>query len=179
MHRLLVAIGVIIGLSAAPDARAQSRVEKNVIYGMYSGLALLMDIHYPAQANGYGIVFVSGSGWQAPLNYGAVGRRSRRFPSGGRRFCALVTPYCHQSPRRAAISLSDRRRGCSARGALRASPGAAIGIDPNRLGGIGGSSGAHLIGLVAMLGAAGIRRYRPRESRTRHNTDRRSACRPY
>jgi acetyl esterase/lipase len=31
-----------------------------------------------------------------------------------------------------------------------------FGIDPNRIGGVGGSSGAHLIGLVAMLGAPGI-----------------------
>ena len=30
------------------------------------------------------------------------------------------------------------------------------GIDPNRLGGVGGSSGAHLIGLVATLAARGI-----------------------
>ena len=80
VHRLLVAIGVIIGLSAATDTRAQSRVEKNVIYGMYSGLALLMDVHHPAQANGYGIVFVSGSGWQAPLNYGAVGLKEAQIP---------------------------------------------------------------------------------------------------
>ena len=28
-------------------------------------------------------------------------------------------------------------------------------IDPNRIGGLGGSSGGHLVGLVAMLGAAG------------------------
>ena len=31
-----------------------------------------------------------------------------------------------------------------------------FGIDPSRLGGVGGSSGAHLIGLVAMLGASGV-----------------------
>jgi acetyl esterase/lipase len=31
-----------------------------------------------------------------------------------------------------------------------------FGVSPNRLGGVGGSSGAHLIGLVALLGAPGL-----------------------
>ena len=47
------------------------RVEANVVYGMYSGTALLMDVYQPAQPNGYGIVYVSGSGWTAPLAYDA------------------------------------------------------------------------------------------------------------
>ena len=47
-------------------------VERNVIYGMYSGFALLMDVYRPVTSNGYGIVFVAGSGWQAPPDYGAT-----------------------------------------------------------------------------------------------------------
>ena len=50
---------------------AEPRVERNVIYGMYSGLALLMDIHHPPTSNGYGIIFISGSGWHAPLGLDA------------------------------------------------------------------------------------------------------------
>lgn len=42
--------------------------EANVIYGMYSGLALLMDVYRPARANGYGVVFIPGSGWGASLS---------------------------------------------------------------------------------------------------------------
>jgi len=52
-------------------AATQPRVEKNVIYGMYSGLALLLDVHYPEKPNGYGLVFISGSGWTTALSYGA------------------------------------------------------------------------------------------------------------
>lgn len=48
------------------------RVERNVIYGMYSGLALLMDVYHPAKPNGYGIIYVPGSGWHSPLAYNAV-----------------------------------------------------------------------------------------------------------
>jgi len=42
-------------------------VKSNMVYGMYSGLALLMDVYEPEEPNGYGVVFISGSGWSAPL----------------------------------------------------------------------------------------------------------------
>jgi acetyl esterase/lipase len=38
---------------------------------MYSGLAHLLDVHYPRSPNGYGIVFIAGSGWTAPLSLDA------------------------------------------------------------------------------------------------------------
>ena len=40
------ALLVVIGASTS----AQSRVEKNVVFGMYSGAALLLDVHYPAKS---------------------------------------------------------------------------------------------------------------------------------
>src|SRR2546430_111039 len=55
----------------ATSAQAQARVERNVVYGMYSGLALLLDVHYPERPNGYGIVCVPGSAFTAPLAYDA------------------------------------------------------------------------------------------------------------
>ena len=42
---------------------AKHRVERNVVYGMYSGLALLLDVYHPNEPNGYGVIFISGSGW--------------------------------------------------------------------------------------------------------------------
>jgi uncharacterized protein (DUF433 family) len=64
-------------------ALAQSRVERNIVYGMYSGTALLMDVHYPVNANGVGVIFVPGSGWSADTAYGAARAASdwakRRF----------------------------------------------------------------------------------------------------
>ena len=59
-------------LYATGDANAQAKVERNVVYGMYSGLALLMDVYYPENPNGYGIVFVSGSGWTRELSLDAA-----------------------------------------------------------------------------------------------------------
>ena len=55
----------------SPSLSAQARVDRNVVYGMYSGLALLMDVHHPADPNGYGLILIRGSGWHAPPGYGA------------------------------------------------------------------------------------------------------------
>ncbi len=57
-----------VALIAPASLQAQARVESNVVYGMYSGLALLMDVYHPADPNGYGIVVIRGSGWHAPLS---------------------------------------------------------------------------------------------------------------
>jgi hypothetical protein len=47
-------------------------MKHNVVYGMYSGLALLMDVYEPEEPNGYGVIFISGSGWSAPLGRDAT-----------------------------------------------------------------------------------------------------------
>src|SRR5947207_4586824 len=65
-----ILLSLLIFVFCLENARAE-RLDKNVIYGMYSGLALLMDVHYPEKPNGYGVIFISGSGWHAPLEYAA------------------------------------------------------------------------------------------------------------
>lgn len=67
IRRTILAGVFLLGLGAS--AAAQPRVERNVVYGMYSGSALVLDIHYPARPNGFGIAFIAGSGWSAPLGY--------------------------------------------------------------------------------------------------------------
>jgi acetyl esterase/lipase len=69
MRKVLAATSILLALSS--PCAAQARIEKNVIYGTYSGLALLMDVHRPQTPNGYGLVLVPGSGWHAAQTYGA------------------------------------------------------------------------------------------------------------
>ena len=66
------ALGTLLGtiLLVPTLAFAQARVENRFV-GMYSGLALVMDVHHPENSNGYGIVHISGSGWGRPLAYNA------------------------------------------------------------------------------------------------------------
>ena len=45
---------------------------ENVIYGMISGMALLMDVYQPEKTNHLGIVYIPGSGFGAPSPYQKV-----------------------------------------------------------------------------------------------------------
>jgi len=68
LGQVVVALDLI---ALTGPAWAQSRVDSNVVYGMHSGTALLLDVHYPAKPNGFGVIFIPGSGWSAPLGYAA------------------------------------------------------------------------------------------------------------
>ncbi len=162
----LIALGFVAGpAAAAPAAAPQAappvsitplQVERNVIYGMYSGFALLMDVHRPVKSNGYGIVFVAGSGWQAPPTYDATPLKQSQIPLWGPALVAAgytVFAVNHRAAPRFhyPAALEDVQR------AVRfiRHHAKVYRIDPNRLGGLGGSSGGHLLGLVSTLGAAG------------------------
>ena len=156
MGRLTTAIFVCLLVPAAVSA--QTRIEKNVIYGMYSGLALLMDVHRPDTPNGLGIIYVSGSGWQAPLGYDAAGLKDdaqgAAWTSPLLRAGYTVFAINHRAAPRfhypAAIDDVQRAIRYVRHHAMQ------FDIDGQRLGGVGGSSGAHLVGLAAMLAAPGL-----------------------
>ena len=42
------------GASGQPTMENTANVERNVIFGMYSGLALVIDVYYPENPNGFG-----------------------------------------------------------------------------------------------------------------------------
>lgn len=147
---LLIALVV---LGTEEPASTELRVERNVVFGMYSGLALLMDIYHPDDPNGYGIVFISGSGWTRELNYDATPLKE----SGQEALYAVplteagytVFGLNHRaSPRfRHPAHLQDAQR------AVRfvRHNAAEYGINPDRLGAMGGSSGGHLVSLLGVL----------------------------
>jgi hypothetical protein len=56
-------------LCIANTTLAQARVHRNVVYGMFSGLALLMDVHVPDRPNGLGILLIPGSGFHTAQGY--------------------------------------------------------------------------------------------------------------
>ena len=155
VHWTLAVAAMLVGIGAT--ASAQARVEKNVVYGMYSGAAMLLDVHYPARANGFGIIFISGSGWSAPLGYSApplkespqVDMYVPSLVQAGYTVFALThraTPTF-----RYPAQLEDVQR------AVRfiRQNAARYAIDPARIGGMGGSSGAHLVSLLATMDGRG------------------------
>jgi acetyl esterase/lipase len=155
--RIPATFAVAALLVTALPAWAQARIEGNVVYGMHSGTALLLDVHYPAQPNGIGIVFIAGSGWRAQPQYSAVPlKESSQVPmyvppltAAGytvftvthRATPGFQYPEIFEDVQRAIRFIrhhADRYR-----------------IDPRRIGGAGGSSGAHLLSLAAALDGAG------------------------
>ncbi len=157
-QRLLVGVlaAWLIG-TAADRAGAEGRVDRNVVFGMYSGLALLMDVYYPENPNGYGIVFISGSGWTRELGLDATPLKE----SGQEEIYAVplaaagytVFGINHRAaPRfRHPAHLEDAQR------AVRFVRHHAeeFGIDPDRIGAMGGSSGGHLVSLLGVLDGDG------------------------
>ena len=143
---------IALTFSAAPLS-AQARVEENVVYGMYSGLALLMDVHHPAEPNGKGLIVIHGSGWQAPTTYGSWQLKGRGVPRIFVDVGYTVFVINHrQTPRfRYPAAVEDVQRAVRY---VRYYAGR-YDIDPDQLGGWGGSSGAHLISLLATMDGHG------------------------
>lgn len=148
------ALAVALLASVSP---AEQHVDRNVVYGMYSGLALLMDIHHPEQPNGIGLIHVSGSGWSAPLSLDA-----RPLKEAGhvriealplvRRGYTVFTVNHRATPRfQYPAAVEDVQR------AVRfvRFHAARFGIDPDRIGAIGGSSGGHLVSMLGVLPGEG------------------------
>jgi acetyl esterase/lipase len=135
----------------------QLSVEANVVYGMYSGLALLLDVHCPERPNGYGIVHISGSGWSAPLGLDARPlKESPHVQIEGeplvRAGYTLFTINHRATPRfHYPAPVEDAQR------AVRyvRYHAAAYGIQAERIGAIGGSSGGHLVSMLGVLDGRG------------------------
>ena len=144
-------------VTMASTGFAQARIEKNVVYGMYSGSALLLDIHYPAKANGLGVLFIPGSGWNAPLGYAAPPLKESPqvemyVPSLLQAGYTVFAITHRATPTvRYPAPLEDVQR------AVRfiRHNASKFGIDAARIGGAGGSSGAHLISMLATMDGAG------------------------
>ncbi|OLD19807.1 MAG: hypothetical protein AUJ01_05315 [Acidobacteria bacterium 13_1_40CM_3_65_5] len=144
-------------LATGVTAAAQPRVEKNVVYGMYSGTALLLDVHHPGRPNGFGVVFIPGSGWNAPLGYSAPPLKESPqveiyVPSLVQAGYTVFAVTHRATPTfRYPAQLEDVQR------AVRfiRHNAAKFGIDAARIGGSGGSSGAHLVSMLATMDGTG------------------------
>jgi acetyl esterase/lipase len=154
-RRTTLAALLLLGFGAT--VAAQARVEQNVVYGMYSGAALLLDIHYPARPNGFGIVFIAGSGWNAPLGYSASPLKESPqvemyVPSLAQAGYTVFSLTHRATPTfRYPAPVEDAQR------AVRFIRHNAVkyGIDAARIGGSGGSSGAHLVSMLATMDGTG------------------------
>jgi acetyl esterase/lipase len=161
--RMVVWASGLVPLSAAcllvsgVTFAAESSVETNVVYGTYSGLALLMDVYKPAMPNGLGIIVINGSGWYRDLGYNAnLLKQSQEFRPAtqklvDRGYTAFLITH-RASPRFHVHDIvEDVQR---ATRFIRANA-SRFGIRADRLGALGGSSGGHLVSMLGTLDGNG------------------------
>ncbi|HZM45290.1 MAG TPA: alpha/beta hydrolase [Burkholderiales bacterium] len=128
-------------------------VERNAVYGMYSGLALLMDVYHPEKSNGHGIVYINGSGWHSPMAYAAAPLKDTPLgiPYAEALQAAGYTVFAinhRQAPRfRYPAAIEDAQRAVRF---VRHNSGR-FDISATRIGAAGGSSGGHLVSLLGTL----------------------------
>ena len=132
-------------------------VERNIVYGMYSGTALLLDAHRPERPNGFGVVLINGSGWRAPLGLDAdqlkdsVQTHMYAPPLTTAGYTVFAINH-RSSPRfRHPAAIDDAQRAVRW---VRANA-ARYGIQSERVGAVGGSSGGHLVSLLGLLDGTG------------------------
>lgn len=155
-HLLISIVTSAVALSTS-SVLAQVKIERNVVYGMYSGLGLLMDVYIPAKPNGYGVIFISGSGWTRELSLDATPLTQ----TGQEEIYALplvnagytVFNLNHRAaPRfRYPAPIEDVQRAVRF---IRHQAGT-YGINADNIGAAGGSSGAHLVSMLGVLDGDG------------------------
>lgn len=134
-----------------------ARVEKNVIYAMHSGLALLLDVYHPKTPNGYGAIHISGSGWSAPLSADArplkeAGHVKAEVYPLAKAGYTMFTINHRAAPRfRYPAPVLDCQRAVRW---MRANANT-YNIDAERIGAIGGSSAGHLVAMLGVLDGEG------------------------
>ena len=141
---------------AQPNFGAKN-VDRNVIYGMYSGLALLLDIHYPLFPNGIGLVHVSGSGFNSPLSLNAkplnhqghVKLECEKLLENG---YTIFTINHRATPRfKFPAAIEDAQRAVRF---IRYNSDK-FNLNPNNIGAIGGSSGGNIVLMLGLLDGKG------------------------
>jgi acetyl esterase/lipase len=152
----LLATGLLLGFSAfgqSPIENGSVKRTVDVIYGRKAGMALTLDVFEPVRKNAAGVVFLVSGGWASshddttmvhvtPENYTPYLRRGY-----------TVFAVVHGSMPRFNVPdiILDVQR------AVRfiRHNAAQYGLDPNRLGVLGSSSGGHLALMIATQGGPG------------------------
>ena len=149
----LIGLVGLIALAAQAQSEPDCKRTKDMIYGRKFGTSLTLDVFQPAGGNGYGVIFLVSGGWlssrdtpnMVTINVDSI----KLFLDAGYTVFAVV----HGSQPKFTIPemVQDLHR------AVRfvRHNAAVYGVNPDRLGITGSSSGGHLALMVATQGAKG------------------------
>jgi acetyl esterase/lipase len=155
LSRLARAILLSLFVGSIGVADAQGRIEKDAIYGVWSGLSLAMDVYYPDQPNRRGVLLVSGSAWDGREQGYTEYQLKAGYPYVNELRDALVrsnftvfVPNTRMSPEfRYPAPIDDVRRAVRF---IRYNA-SRFGIDPFPLAAAGHSSGGYLATMAGVL----------------------------
>lgn len=143
---LLVALLASCGKpgGAAPDQGNGVVITSDVVYGRKAGMALTLDVYRPPRPNGAGVIYIVSSAWYSRWSptKRAVGQFAELLNRGFTVFRVRhgSSPYFKIQQIFADVERAVR---------FIRSTAADYGVDPERLGVVGGSAGGHLALLVA------------------------------
>jgi acetyl esterase/lipase len=152
----LVTSFVLLGLSWITPVAGQQRVERDLVYRWHFGTALLMDVYYPEQSNGAGIIWINGSGFHAApphIDWELKGaeRMYRAQPYLDAGFTLFSINHRAAPAFRYPAAIDDAQRAVRF---VRANA-RHFGIDPSMIAARGTSSGGHLVSLLGTLDGEG------------------------
>lgn len=125
---------------------AQStQLEKNIVYGHLDGMAMVYDVEIPQESNGLGIIFVVSGGWHSAQENFEVAK-----PFWEILLTEGYTLFHLYHPSMPTYKVPDAYEGVKAGLAHIYENAQTFGVDPDRLGITGVSSGGHLALLLAM-----------------------------
>jgi len=173
MNRVAVSLSVTLAVLAAVDPSAAQPltppsdvssgrlstylVESNMVYGMFNGLALLMDVYHPTKKNGQAVLYINGCGWHSTPDYNSISIKdyadteSLLRPLVERGFTVFSINH-RTAPRfRYPAAIEDARRAARFIRHHRNR----FGVTSTNLAGMGGSSGGHLVLTLALRPVAG------------------------
>jgi len=151
-----IGVALLSGAAIAQDETPTTPTQENVVYGMVSGAAMLMDVYVPEESNGLGVIVVPGSGWYRPEIYSAPQLKdisNHQYMQqvvealNAEGFTAFVINHRSSPGNRFPAAVNDTRRAVRfVRFAAEA-----YGIDPERIATLGHSSGANLATMAALM----------------------------
>ena len=138
------------GIGAAQAPASRPSVTTDVVYGHKDGLALTLDVHRPARPNGAAIVFIVSGGFQSSVEMAQI--FSQAYPPMTDEGFTVFAARHGSFPRYPLSSIvADVRRSVR----FIRQHAKEYGVDPNRIGAFGGSSGGHLALLLGTTGDSG------------------------
>jgi len=155
---VLLALVACVCSASAPvigDAQAPARqpsVTTDVVYGHKDGLALTFDVHRPARPNGAGVIAIVSGGYQSSVEMSRLIVDGYLSPLLNKKGFTVFAVRHGSSPRYPMSAIvADVRRAVRF---IRQHAGE-YGVDPNRIGVLGGSAGGQLALLLGTTADSG------------------------